>query len=28
VCRNCHTWIETHPEDAKTLGLSESRLNQ
>lgn len=28
VCRSCHSWIETHPEDAKTLGLSESRLKK
>lgn len=27
VCRNCHTYIELNPEDAKHLGLSESRLN-
>lgn len=26
VCRNCHTYIETHPEDAKQLNLSENRL--
>lgn len=26
VCRNCHQWIEEHPEDAKKLGFSESRL--
>ena len=26
VCRNCHQWIETHPEEAKELELSESRL--
>ena len=25
VCRNCHNWIETHPEDAKELGFSISR---
>lgn len=28
VCRSCHGWIETNPEAAKELGLSESRLNQ
>ena len=28
VCRSCHSYIETHPEEAKELGLSESRLNQ
>ena len=27
VCRNCHQWIEEHPNDAKSLNLSESRLN-
>ena len=27
VCRNCHTWIENNPEEAKELGFSESRLN-
>jgi hypothetical protein len=27
VCRSCHTWIETNPEEAKELGLSQSRLN-
>ena len=26
VCRNCHFYIETHPEEAKELGLSQSRL--
>jgi hypothetical protein len=26
VCRSCHTYIETHPEEAKELGFSESRL--
>ena len=26
VCRTCHSWIETHPLEAKELGLSESRL--
>ena len=25
VCRNCHTWIETHPVEAKLLGFSKSR---
>jgi RNA polymerase subunit RPABC4/transcription elongation factor Spt4 len=28
VCRNCHRFIEENPEEAKELGLSESRLNQ
>lgn len=28
LCRNCHSWVETHPEEAKELGLSSSRLNQ
>jgi AMMECR1 domain-containing protein len=27
VCRQCHTWIETNPLEAKELGFSESRLN-
>ena len=27
VCRNCHTWIETHPEEAKELGFSISRID-
>ena len=26
LCRNCHSYVETHPEEAKELGLSESRL--
>ena len=26
VCRNCHQWIETNPEEAKELQFSESRL--
>jgi len=26
ACRSCHSWIETNPEAAKELGLSESRL--
>jgi len=25
VCRMCHGWIETHPEEAKVLDLSKSR---
>lgn len=25
VCRSCHNWIETHPEDAKELGFSISK---
>lgn len=28
VARVCHTWIETHPVEAKELGLSESRLKK
>jgi len=28
VCRNCHTWIEINPAEAKELGFSESRLNE
>lgn len=27
VCRNCHQWIEEHPEDAKKRGFSENRLD-
>lgn len=27
VCRSCHTWIELHPEEAKELNLSKTRLN-
>lgn len=27
VCRSCHNWIEEHPDKAKTLGFSQSRLN-
>lgn len=26
VCRNCHRWIEEHPDDAKARGFSENRL--
>lgn len=26
VCRNCHIYIENHPEEAKERGCSESRL--
>lgn len=26
VCRSCHQWIELHPEEAKELGFSASRL--
>jgi hypothetical protein len=25
VCRTCHTWIETHPKEAKLLDFSKSR---
>lgn len=28
VCRNCHNYIELNPDDAKSMGLSESRLNK
>jgi len=28
VCRNCHSWIEQNPLEAKELGFSESRLNE
>jgi hypothetical protein len=27
VCRPCHTWIETHPQEAKDLGFSDNRLH-
>jgi hypothetical protein len=27
VCRNCHSWIENNPIEAKELGYSESRLD-
>ncbi len=27
VCHECHKWIETHPEEAKAMGLSVSRLS-
>ena len=26
VCRSCHMWIETHPEEAKDLGFSISKI--
>lgn len=26
LCRNCHDWVETHPEEAKEKGLSINRL--
>ena len=26
VCGPCHQWIELHPDSAKDLGLSQSRL--
>lgn len=28
VCRPCHRWIEEHPEPAKEMGYSLSRLNK
>lgn len=28
VCPDCHRWIEEHPEVAKEMGYSESRLNK
>jgi AMMECR1 domain-containing protein len=28
LCRSCHSYVETHPEEAKELGLSKSRLNE
>lgn len=27
LCRNCHTHVETHPEEAKQMNLSKSRHN-
>lgn len=27
VCRPCHLWLESHPEQAKVLGLSLNRLD-
>ncbi len=27
VCRNCHSWIELHPAQAKELGFSKNRLD-
>jgi len=27
-CRNCHTWIETHPHESLALGLSVPRLHK
>lgn len=27
LCRNCHRWVEEHPEEAKELNLSDNRLN-
>lgn len=26
VCRNCHNWIEEHPEEARELGFSKIRI--
>lgn len=26
LCRNCHTYIELHPEDAKALNFSQNRI--
>ena len=28
VCRSCHMWIESRPEDAKKLGFSITRLDK
>lgn len=28
LCRSCHSYIELHPEEAKELGFSQSRLNE
>lgn len=27
ICSFCHTWVSTHPKEAKALGLEFSRLN-
>ena len=27
VCRNCHSWIELHPNESKELGFSDNKLN-
>ena len=27
LCRSCHNYVETHPEEAKKLNLSTNRLN-
>lgn len=26
LCRSCHSWLETHPTEAKALGFSQNRL--
>jgi len=26
LCRSCHQWAEEHPEDAKQIGVSETRV--
>lgn len=26
LCMPCHEWVETHPKEAKQLGLSKSRI--
>jgi len=28
TCRSCHMWIETHPKEAREMGLSLSKHNQ
>jgi hypothetical protein len=28
LCMSCHQWVEEHPEEAKTLNLSQSRLSK
>lgn len=27
VCRTCHSWIETHPKEAREVGFSTSKIN-
>ena len=27
-CHSCHVYVETHPEEAKALGLSETRIDK
>jgi hypothetical protein len=28
LCGNCHRWVEDHPEEARKIGLTESRINK